>query len=396
MRYFRLTSLSCADLSLDLLRAEGFSFDLSLENFIFSLSQEPFSAGNSLAHYFGLIYLQDKSSYLPPLVLNPRPGSIVLDLCASPGSKTGVLSWLVGSEGLVVANEPSFSRLATLRQNLRRCNQLNVICTSYRGELFPLVRGFDYVLADVPCSGWGTIEKNPQVKKIWTQDKLDHLLSLQRKILKRASQLLNPGGRLVYSTCTTNQRENEDQIAWAEQELGLERLPVEDKWRIGFQPGKLTNTYQIPLAEGEQQGFFLALLTKPGEKRNSYGGSQEKFRFQECKLNLELEVAGKLACFEQKVFFLPERALSWTGGLKFKGTLIGKLTKKGLKLWPGLRCLKDAEFKIRLSELKELKKIMRGERITASLPDGQGLLCYFDLPLCWVKVKNKRIIWQYF
>jgi len=396
MRYFRLTSSVYFEQSLSFLQKEGFEINPSgLESFIFGLVQEPFPVGNSLAHCFGLIYLQDKSSYFPPLVLDPKPGSVVLDLCASPGSKTGVLAWLVGRKGLVIANEPNSYRLATLRQNLRRCNQLNVVTTAYRGELFPLCQGFDYILADVPCSGWGTVEKNPKVKKIWTQDKLNNLLKLQRKLLARASLLLNPEGKLVYSTCTTNEQENEEQIAWAEQELGLKTVPVENKWGIAWSRGKLTNTYQIPMTEGEQQGFFLALLTKAsnGEKSISCV-NEKKFDFQEYDLDLDFD--GKLALFGQKVFFLPKQALYLSSNLRFKGILIGNNTRKGLKIWPGLRCLKRAEHKICISELGELKKIMRGEQITVSKPDGMALLCYLDLPLCWIKIRNKRIIWQSF
>ncbi len=123
-----------------LLSSQGFSFEP--EPF-FPLARKlrsgPFPLGSSLAALFGYIYIQDRSSMLPPLALAPEKGAAVLDMCASPGSKTGLLAQLVGPEGFVLANEPSRNRLLTLRRNLQHLNLFLCATCSYPGEKIPVV-----------------------------------------------------------------------------------------------------------------------------------------------------------------------------------------------------------------------------------------------------------------
>ena len=108
-----------------LLSAQGFVFEPEpFSPLARRLLQEPFPLGRSLAAFWGYIYIQDRSSMLPPLALAPGEGARVLDMCASPGSKTGLLAQLVGREGLVLGNEPARPRLANLRRNLAALNLL--------------------------------------------------------------------------------------------------------------------------------------------------------------------------------------------------------------------------------------------------------------------------------
>ena len=258
-----------------LLRAQGFGFEP--EPFFplaRKLTREPLPLGSSLAAIFGYIYIQDRSSMLPPLALNPPEGAAVLDMCASPGSKTSLLGQHVGLAGFVLGNEPNKARLTTLRRNLQQLNLFCCCTASYPGEKLPLAgESWEYILLDPPCSGWGTAEKNPQVLRLWHGDKIRPLIALQRRLLAEAALLLAPGGRLVYSTCTTNVLENEGQIRYAREELGLTLIPLpapvgfsfarpeygpecEGAWRVAPSNGD---------AGGEGgQGFFVALLHKPG------------------------------------------------------------------------------------------------------------------------------------
>lgn len=264
-----------------LLLAQGFCFEP--EPFFplaRRLTHEPLPLGSSLAAAFGLIYIQDRSSMLPPLVLNPEPGKAVLDMCASPGSKTGLLAQIVGEEGFVLGNEPSKNRLATLRNNLR---QMNLFCcgtSSHPGESLPLpgagdvlaegapCPGWDFLLLDPPCSGWGTVEKNPQVLRLWRGDKVRPLILLQRRLLAEALRLLRPGGRLVYSTCTTNVEENEEQVRHARDALGFMTLPIAAVPGFAFAEPALSGldgTLRIDTGP-DGQGFFVALLQKPANR----------------------------------------------------------------------------------------------------------------------------------
>ena len=141
-----------------LLEAEGFRFHQEpFSPLARTLTAEPLPLGRSIASLFGYIYIQDKSSMLPPLALNPDRGEMILDMCASPGSKTGMLSSLTGPAGLVLANEPSPDRLATLRVNMRHLGCCNVITCRYEGQDLPLGDdSWPNILLDAPCTATGT------------------------------------------------------------------------------------------------------------------------------------------------------------------------------------------------------------------------------------------------
>lgn len=258
-----------------LLAAEGHVFEPEpFSPLCRRLLAEPSPLGSSLAARFGLIYIQDRSSMLPPLALvraaEAGPGShaarTVLDLCASPGSKTGFLAQLVGKDGFVLGNEPNHARLATLRANLHALGLVNAATCSYPGEEVPLPpNSLPLIQLDPPCSGWGTENKNPGVREIWQGDKIDSLVSLQQRLLRHAASLLAPGGLMVYSTCTTNEAENEAQVSFAEDRLGLVRQSLEPF--PGFvwdeRPGG-AGTLRVDGQASQAQGFYLALLRKPG------------------------------------------------------------------------------------------------------------------------------------
>ncbi len=205
---------------------------------------------------------------LPALALAPQAGAACLDMCASPGSKTGLTAQLVGPQGFVLGNEPSRSRLATLRHNLCALNLLQCATTSYSAAELPLPQGgtgWQYIVLDPPCSGWGTVEKNPNVTALWQGDKVKPLIALQRALLQRAFALLAPGGRVVYSTCTTNVEENEAQLAFAVQELGFTFVPLQAPLGFSFAAPELPQfegVLRVPTSL-EEQGFFVALLEKP-------------------------------------------------------------------------------------------------------------------------------------
>lgn len=395
MRYFRLTTKQDKELVLELLREEGFEVKPGFTFPIFKCVREPFALGSSLAATLGLIYLQDKASFLPAFALNPQPKEIVLDLCASPGSKTGLLAFLVGREGLVVANEPNKNRLITLRQNLLRCNQINVISTSYAGESFPKVKFFKYILLDVPCSGWGTEEKNRQVKKIWQANKIKPLLNLQQKLLKRAAELLAPGGFLLYSTCTTNEQENEEQISWAVENLGLKLKKINFPFEIkGLKAGQLPLTLRLDMIYGEQQGFFLALLQK---EKTDFAEKEviKKSKLEAIELNeFKIKGKGKLFLFADKVYFIPERAQEFLGNLKFKGFWVGKLKDNKFKPYSRLRLVEaKTEAKLVFEQVDKLKRFLQGESFSFS---GQGYYPFYykELFLGWARAQAGRIFWS--
>ena len=169
----------------------------------------------SALHETGRITRQEAVSMLPVLALDPTPGQIILDLCASPGSKTTQICEHLGDSGAVVANEVISGRVNTLVTNVQRHASRTVLVVQHDGRHIPRVpgSGFDGVLVDVPCTGSGTTRKNPDVWGKWRPSSGRSLHSLQYDLLTRAIELTKPGGRVVYSTCSLDPIENEAVVA---------------------------------------------------------------------------------------------------------------------------------------------------------------------------------------
>ncbi len=191
-------------------------------------------------YHAGLYYLQDPSAMLPAELLDPKPGEQVLDLCAAPGGKTAQLAAMMRNQGLLVANDISPKRVKPLARNLQG---LGVACAAVLNEEpavlarhFPSF--FDKILLDVPCSGEGMFRKDDQAVKSWLKNGPDTFIPIQREILLQAWNMLKPGGRLVYSTCTYNPDENERNIAWALKTLPGASVEKADAEAMGLQPGR--------------------------------------------------------------------------------------------------------------------------------------------------------------
>jgi len=167
-------------------------------------------AVSRLAEELGLA-IQDEASQLVPELLQVREGEHVLDLCAAPGMKTSLLADDVG-DGLLVACDASARRLQTLQKLLPRltANAASVRVTRLDAtQSLPFKQQFDRILVDAPCSGTGTLARNPEIKWRVTKDDLNRLPEIQRRILANALSLLAPGGRLIYATCSLEPEENE-------------------------------------------------------------------------------------------------------------------------------------------------------------------------------------------
>ena len=169
--------------------------------------------GNTWPYFLGWIHGQEEVSAIPPVVLDPSPGERVWDACAAPGSKTTQLSAMMDDGGLVVASDDNLGRLAPLRTNAERLGVTNLVVTHADGRNFSLAdfefERFDAALVDAPCSGEGTIRKNPAALDGWSESFLEGIAGVQKGILRRAVQATRPGGTVVYSTCTFAPEENE-------------------------------------------------------------------------------------------------------------------------------------------------------------------------------------------
>ena len=152
---------------------------------------------------------------LPVLALGAKQGDVVLDMCASPGSKTTQIAEHMGERGLVLANEVVNSRVNMLVTNIQRHGSRTVAVVHHDGRHIPRVpeSGFDRILVDAPCTGSGTTRKNPDVWGKWLPSGGRSLHDLQLALLTKASALVKPGGRVVYSTCSLDPVEDEAVVA---------------------------------------------------------------------------------------------------------------------------------------------------------------------------------------
>jgi 16S rRNA (cytosine967-C5)-methyltransferase len=157
---------------------------------------------------------QDEGSQLIPHLLGPLAGRRVWDSCAAPGGKSAILSKLCGQSGRVVASDLRMERLNRLAASCKSSHQFTLDLLIADASLPPPFREcFDAVLADVPCSGLGTLRRNPEIKWQFLPEKLETLQRTQKKILECASESVRVGGQLLYSTCSTEPEENEAVVA---------------------------------------------------------------------------------------------------------------------------------------------------------------------------------------
>ncbi len=172
--------------------------------------------GNTYDHYLGKIYVQEASSMLPVIALDPKEGEYILDMAAAPGSKTTQMCMHMKNTGIIVANEPSIQRISPLQDNLDRSGCINCCITRNDGRKFSHYTGmFDKVLLDAPCSGEGTFQKDIKARYVWSQNKVIENSRLQKQLLDSAIACTKKGGTIIYSTCTLSPEEDEAIIDYA-------------------------------------------------------------------------------------------------------------------------------------------------------------------------------------
>jgi len=228
------------------------------------------AAGLDPLHEAGAYYIQEPSAMVPVALLNPQPGERVLDLCAAPGGKTTQIADALGGEGLIVCNEPVPSRAKILSRNVERMGVSNALVVSADPEkLAPLwPEAFDAILVDAPCSGEGMFRRHPETRDEWNESSPEGCAVRQKRILARAVEMLRPGGRLAYSTCTLNHEENENVVRWLLSEYpDMETVPFAMPVNDGVldAPEGMAHLYPHRL-RGE--GHFAALLRKKGDARS--------------------------------------------------------------------------------------------------------------------------------
>ncbi len=231
----------------------------------FYLDQRPVFTLDPLFHA-GAYYVQEASSMLIEWLYRHIPKSAkpiaVLDLCAAPGGKSTHLLSLIGPDDILVANEIHPQRSIILEENITRWGSPNVLVSrmsphQLAGQWHEL---FDVILVDAPCSGEGMFRKDVLSIKEWSVENIERCVNRQQEILRLALNMLAPGGHLIYSTCTYNSKENEEQVQWMASVFPVEtNLPLQQQ-SDGVQMSQFGFRCYPHLVKGE--GFFCSLLRK--------------------------------------------------------------------------------------------------------------------------------------
>jgi 16S rRNA (cytosine1407-C5)-methyltransferase len=311
------------------------------EGFWLERDDETTPLGNTLEHLSGLFYIQEASSMMPVTALFEQimaPDPLLLDAAAAPGSKTTQIAAKLGHRGGIVANEYSASRVKVLYSNLQRCGIANVALTNYNADIFGpwLPETFDGVLLDAPCSGEGTLRKDPDAMNNWSLEHVHSVADLQLDLLDSALHALKPGGVVVYSTCTLNRIENQGVLATILERYG-------DALEVASLKGLFDGADAALTPEGylhiwpqvfDCEGFFVSALRKtqalpapdPVDKRikplpfksASRQQSDTLKTYLDHQFGIKLETQARLMVRDNEYWLFPEQILPLTAQMRFQ------------------------------------------------------------------------------
>ena len=311
------------------------------DGFFYS-SSDDFRPGRSPFHDAGVYYIQEASAMAAAVCLDAQPGEAVLDLCAAPGGKSTQIAGCMQGHGLLMANEIIPSRAKILSENIERMGIRNALVTNespqHLAERFPLY--FDRILADAPCSGEGMFRKNPAAISEWSPQNVVRCAQRQNEILDCAAQMLRPGGRLVYSTCTFSPEEDEGTLARflsSHPDFRMVSAPFSDEQfaSCGFSAGlpdaypdspeEVSRAIRIFPHRSPGEGHFIAVLEKDGtpRRRTEPAGSGKDTRLpKELRTFLTETLQDsssiqirpeRMAAFGEQLYLLPEQTPSLRG-----------------------------------------------------------------------------------
>lgn len=348
-------------------------------------------------------------------LLAPEPGDRVLDLCAAPGGKSTQLAAYLNQTGLLVANEIHSARCKILSQNMERLGISNAIVTNE--DSFTLAARFpeyfDKIMVDAPCSGEGMFRKNPEAASEWSLANVKNCAARQSEILDNAAEMLVPGGKIVYSTCTFSPEENEQVIAsFLEQHLEFELIrkdvPEFDHGRPDWANHipQLAFTFRLWPHHLHGEGHFAAILQKKGSSSAHTSGKTAGLKDKN-QLRLWQEFAstvltpgmndflqhGNLILFGDQLYRLPEDAPSLEHLKVLRAGLhLGTFKKNrfepshALALFLGIQ---DVKTSISLSLADpSTSMFFNGETINCDTQKGWCLVCIEGFSAGWGKASG--------
>lgn len=389
----------------------------------FYLEKRPLFTADPWLHA-GAYYVQEPHSMFLEQAFKTAElpeNALVLDLCAAPGGKTTHLLSLLHPGDLLVSNEVIRSRAAILLENITKWGSTQVVVTrNDPREFVALGEIFDLIVADVPCSGEGLFRKDPGSAGEWSPENAGHCALRQQRILSEAWKCLKPGGYLIYSTCTYNPAENEENLQWLSEHEEAEpvKIAVSESWNISVISHGNIYGYRFYPHQSRGEGFFLGMVRK-GERLKDFRlkdtrlkdirlkdirrkGQGESTRKVPEELVFWINPGFEVTWFQEKGIWHSFPA-SWSSYLPFMekhltvlqaGTPVA--TQLGDQFIPhpalalSLACNREA-FPEYVCNLQEAIAFLRKENLTARSPEkGWMLVTFRDLPLGWIKNLGNR------
>jgi len=229
--------------------------------------------GNLIEHSMGYFYVQESVSMIPPIVLDPQPDEVVLDMCAAPGSKSSQIAQYMKNKGVLIANDYKGIRLAPLGINLQRTGVTNSVISLMHGQWFAKSGiEFDRILVDAPCSGTGTIRKSLKTLRIWNPGMVKKISYEQKRLIETAFGILKKGGTMVYSTCSLEPEEDEGVITHLlnkfenakleEIDIDIKRGPPITEFNGEKYSDEVKKCLRIWPQDNDTEGFFIAKIRK--------------------------------------------------------------------------------------------------------------------------------------
>lgn len=375
------------------------------------LNQRPAFTLDPLFHG-GAYYVQEASSmFLEEVIKQTKPKFDrlrVLDLCSAPGGKSTHLASLLGPDDLLVCNEVIKSRLSVLKENLQKWGYPNIIISNQDPETFSDLAGFfDIVLVDAPCSGEGLFRKDSAAVDEWSENLVQMCSLRQQRIISSAAILVAQGGVLIYSTCTYNRKENQENANWLKRTFEFENidLNISKDWNVT----EKENGYQFFPHKTRGEGFYIAAFKKTGREYVNAKGRINLQRLSRQQLELLEEWIEKQE-FENFDFFIKNDGnivAIKTSLVSDYGVVLKSLQKRSSGLEVGIFKGKDfvPSHAFALSPLlnkniqaanidkSEALKYLKKENFTVpdDLNDGWVIIKYQNINLGWAKKIGNRV-----
>lgn len=360
---------------------------------------ENYPLGKSPFFLCGAYYIQEPSAMLVAHFLDVKKDDYILDMCAAPGGKTCAVASRLSRQGLMIANDIVPLRAKILSENIERFGLKNTIVTSSDPSSFTTHFSdfFDKIILDAPCSGEGMFRKLEQAVETWSIEKVKECAYIQRNLIDIAMRLLKPGGQLIYSTCTYNTTENEEQIRYLLSHYDCSLIPLEKSH--GMQPGiNMAEVVRLYPHHYQGEGHFIALIQKHGNPATTQITTlKPKISKQNAKLvedfyhqYLNIKVPTYLYENNNHIYAIQPQFPELKGIRVLRnGLYLGECKKNRFEPSHALALtLHQKEVKqsyIFHENDENIKKYIHGEAIEGTNQKGYGVLFVEDYPLSFYK-----------